>query len=123
MLPDSKDKSLNKFQNVCGSLSQNFCGFRSKFADSAYNLRNQLSICGFRDSLRLRNTYIIIFSWFPQTSSGFHTFFCGFRNVTCFWNNFEHYSVLAICPWNLKQQRRSKKNSNVADSRCQKTSR
>ena len=31
-------------------------------------------------------------------------------------SNFEHYSVLAICPCSSKQQRKSKKSSNVADS-------
>ena len=33
----------------------------------------------------------------------------GFRKDASFWSNFEQYSDLAICPWNPKQQRRSKK--------------
>ena len=40
----------------------------------------------------------------------------GFSNYACFWSNFERYSVLAICFWNPKQQRKSKKSSNFADS-------
>ena len=33
-----------------------------------------------------------------------------------FLSDFERYNILAICPWNPKQQGRSKKSSNVADS-------
>ena len=102
-------------------IPEKLCGFRLDFADSANNLRNQLTICefrlqfvgsvyscGFRDSLSLLNTYFIICSYVPQTGSGFHSFCCGFRKVACFWSDFEQHSVLAICPWNPKQQRRSK---------------
>ena len=89
--------------------SANLCGFRLQFADSTYS-------CGFRDSLNLLNTFIIVRSWIPETCSGFHTFCCGFRKVACFRSNFEQYSVLAICPWNRKQQRRLKKNSSFAVS-------
>ena len=70
---------------------------------------------------RFHNTCLInqtgiIFLWTPQTGSRFHTFCCGFSKVACFWSNFRQYNVLAIYPWNPKQRRRSKKNSNVADS-------
>ena len=57
-----------------------------------------LSVCGFHKLLQIE------------------PFICGFRKVVCFWINFEQHSVLAICPWNPIEQRRSKKNSNVADS-------
>ena len=109
--------------------SASLCGFRLQFANSAYNLWNPLTICGirsqfaestysygFRDSINLLNTYTIICSWVPQYGSGFHAFCCGFHKVACFWSDFEQYSVLAICTWNPKQQRRSKKNSNVVNS-------
>ena len=39
------------------------------------------------------------------------------RKFACFWSTFEQYSVLAICPWNPKQQRRSKKSTMVWISR------
>ena len=78
------------------------CGFRLQFADSTDS-------CGFRDSLNLLNTCIIICSWIPQTCSGFQKIICGFRKVICFWSNFEQFSVLAICPWNPNQQKGSKK--------------
>ena len=109
--------------------SANSGGFRLQFADSAHNLRKPLTICGlglqfadsayscgFRDSLSLLSTCIIICSWIPQTGSGLHTFCCVFRKVACFSSDFEQRIVLAIRPWNPKQQRRSKKNINVADS-------
>ena len=41
--------------------------------------------------------------------------FRGFRIFACFWSNFEQCRVLAICPSNPKQQRRSNKKVNVAD--------
>ena len=85
------------------------CGIRLQFSDSTYS-------CGFRDSLILKNLFIIICSWIPQTGVGFHTFCCGFRKVACLWRDFEQHSVLAIRPWSRKQQRKPKKNSNVADS-------
>ena len=47
---------------------------------------------------------IIRCSWIPQTGSG---------KVL---EDFEQQTVLAICPWNPKQQKRSKKNSYVAKS-------
>ena len=84
------------------------CGIRSQCADFTYS-------CGFRDSLSLLNIYIIICSWIPQTGFGFHTFCCRFRKIAYFWSNFEHHKVLDICPWNPKQQKISKKKSNVAD--------
>ena len=42
---------------------------------------------------------------FCKICCGFHNFCCGIRKFACFWSIFEQYSVLAICPWNLKQQR------------------
>ena len=38
-----------------------------------------------------------------------------YSKVAYFWSSFDHYGVLANSPWNPKQQRRSKKNSIVAD--------
>ena len=109
--------------------STNLCGFRLHFADLAYKLRNPLTIyafrlqfadstysCGFRDSFSLLNIYIKIRPWIPQTGSRFDTFCCEFRKFACFWSAFEQYSVLAIRPRNPKQQRKSKKNSSVAES-------
>ena len=78
------------------------CGFRFQFADSTYS-------CRLRDNLSLLNSYIIICSQISQIGSGFHSFCCGFRKVACFWSDFEQHSVLAICPWNPKKQRRFKK--------------
>ena len=42
--------------------------------------------------------------------------YCGFYKIACFRSDFEQYSVLATCPWNVKQQRKSKKSSIVAGS-------
>ena len=54
-------------------------------------------------------------SEFRKFCCGFHKFSCGFRKTACFWSNFEQYSVVAICPWNPKQQRRLNKSGNGAD--------
>ena len=91
-------------------ITHTICGFCLQFADSTYS-------CRFRDSLSLLSTYtyVIFCSWIPKTYSGIYTFNCRFPKVACFGSNFEQYSVLAICPWNPKQQRRSKKNSNFAE--------
>ena len=48
-------------------------------------------------------------SGFCKLYCRFHKWCCGFRKVACFWSNFEQYSVLTICPWSPKQQRRLKK--------------
>ena len=47
---------------------------------------------------------------------GFRKYGCGFRKFAYFWSNIERYSVLGICLWNRKQQMRSKKSSNAANS-------
>ena len=84
------------------------CGFRLQLAASVTGDQTFYS-CGFRNSLILLNTYSIFCSWIPQNCSGFNIFCCGFRKNACFWSNFQQYSVVAICPWNPKQQRRFKK--------------
>ena len=48
--------------------------------------------------------------------SGFAKYFCRFRKIAIFRSGFERYSVLGICLWNPKQQRRSKKSNKIADS-------
>ena len=48
--------------------------------------------------------------------SGFRKYSCGFRKLAYYGSDFERYSVLGICLWNPKQQRKSKKCSNIADS-------
>ena len=48
--------------------------------------------------------------------SRFRKYGCGFRKIAYFRRVCERYSVLGICLWNPKQQRRSKKSSKVADS-------
>ena len=48
--------------------------------------------------------------------SGFRKYICGFRKFAYFWSNFERYNVLGICLWKAKQERRSEKSSNFADS-------
>ena len=55
--------------NLLNSLT--ICKFRLKFADCTYS-------SGFRDSLSLPNTYIILSSWILQTGSVFHAFYRGF---------------------------------------------
>ena len=83
------------------------CGFHLQFADSAYNY-------GFRNSSIQLYTCLIICGfhelfWIPQIR-------LRIPQICLFWSNFERYSVLGICLWNSKQQRRSNKCSNVADS-------
>ena len=57
------------------------------------------------------------YSYLDSTNySGFRKYSCRFRKFPYFWSNFEWYNVLSLCLWNLKQQKRSKKSSNVADS-------
>ena len=48
--------------------------------------------------------------------SGFRKYSCEFHNSPIFWSKFEWYNVLSNCLWNPKQQKRSKKSSNVAAS-------
>ena len=98
------------------------CGFHLQFADSTYNLRIPLTFCGFRLQLRipqqLNSTINMSFYLFVESTKcfGFRKYGCGFPKLAYFWSNFERYSVLGICLWNPKQQRRSKNCSNVADS-------
>ena len=86
------------------------------------HLRIPLSICGFR--LQLRNPqqpslttqmsyYLFVDS---STCSGFRKYGCGFRKFAYFWSDSDRYSILGTCLWNQKQQRRSEKSSNDADS-------
>ena len=92
--------------------------------------------CGFHLQLRIPRQPKItkpIFQYFFMGStncSGFRKFgcglnlifFCRFRKIDCFWNNFEQYSVLAICPWSSKQRGRSKKSCRTFKSqKAQKT--
>ena len=48
--------------------------------------------------------------------SGFRKFCRRFHSIGCIWSEYEQYIVLAFSQGNPKQQRRSKKNSNVEDS-------
>ena len=75
------------------------CRFRLQFAKPAYS-------CRFGNSSILLYTCLIVCLWNPQL-------LCKLAN---FWKNFQRYSVFAICLWNPKQQRKSRKSSNVADS-------
>ena len=85
------------------------CGFRLQFADSTYS-------CGFRDSLTLLKTYIIICSWILQTGSQFHTLCCGFRKVACFEAILSN-TVFKLFIREIQNSREDlKKNSNVVDS-------
>ena len=115
--------------------SANLCGFRSQFAAFAYKLQNPLTICGFvlqfagftyscgfHFSLSLLKSYIMICLWIPQTvpnSAIFlqfpQFFFVDSSKLPVFGAIFIN-SVLANYPWNPKQPRISKKNSNIADS-------
>ena len=96
--------------------------FANQNADSTYNLRIPLRVCGFHLQLRIpqqlnSTIHMLHYSFVDSTNcSGFCDYGCGFRKFAYFWSNFERYSVLGICLRNPKQQRRSKKCSNVADS-------
>ena len=89
--------------------------FRLQFAGSTYS-------CVFHGSSNLLNTYYDLFVDFTYNfgfrnfCSGFHNICRGIRKVAFLWSDFEQYRDLAICPWNPKQQKRSKKISNIADS-------
>ena len=91
-------------------------------ADSTYNLRIPLTICGFHLQLRfpqqLNSTIQMSYHLFVDSTncSAFRKYSCGFRKFACFLSNFERYNDLGICLWNPKQQRISEKSSNVADS-------
>ena len=90
------------------------CGFHLQFADSTYSLRIPLTVT---DSATAQFNYTHVSLFVDSTNcSGFRKYGCEFRKFAYFWSNFERYSVLGICLWNSKQQRRSNKSSNVADS-------
>ena len=97
----------------CKCFSVNLCKLCLQFADSAYNFRNPLRVCiplTVAHSQPLKFTKDVYYYLFKDSTN------CsGFRKLACFWSDFDQYSVLAICPWNQKQQR-SKKSSNVASS-------
>ena len=84
------------------------CGLRSQFADFTYS-------CGFHDNLSLLNISIMICLWFhklfriPQILLQVLRILLRVPQSCLFWRNFEQYSVLAVCPWNSKQQRSKKK--------------
>ena len=87
-------------------------GIREQNVDSTYILRIPLTVCGFRLQLRIPQQLnsIIRMSLFVDSSN------CsGFRNFAYFWSDFEKYSVLGVCLWNPKQQRRS--NKRIPDQR------
>ena len=110
---DSTNCKLNP-QNVSGIRKFNWnpqtkCGFHLQFVDSTYNLQIPLTSA---DCATAQCNYTQVF-----------LFFCGFYKI--FWipqthrlllSDFERYNVLSIRFWNAKQQRRSKKSSNVADT-------
>ena len=80
-----------------------------------------LTVCRFRLRLRfpyqLNVTIHMSYDLFvdPTNFFGFRKYFCGFRKFVYFWSNFEPYNVLGLCFWVPKQERRSKKNSHIAD--------
>ena len=87
-----------------------------------HNLRIPLTICAPRLQLRIpqQHNVTIHMSYYlfvdSTNCSGFRKYSCGLRKFTYIWSNFERHNVLSIYLWNPKQQRRSKKSSNVADS-------
>ena len=108
--------------------SANICGLRLQFEDSAYELRNLLTIsglrlqladstysCGFHDSLSFLNTYIIMCLCIQQIvpvcnlCCGFHQNLLRILQSCLCWSDFEQYSLLGICPWNPKQQKNTKR--------------
>ena len=100
---------------------QTKCGFHLKFADSTYNLRIPLIVCGFRLQLRIpqqlnvaihRSYYLFVDS---TNCSGFRKNNCRFSKFACFWSNFKRCNVLSNCLWNPKQRSRSKNSRNAAD--------
>ena len=102
--------------------SANITRTRKQNADSTYNLRIPLTICG--SSLQLRipqqlNVFIHMSYYFYVDStkcSGFCEYNYGFHKFAYFWIDFERYNILSICLCNPKHQRRSKKSKNVVDS-------
>ena len=101
--------------NICKGNPQTKYGFHLQFADSTYNLRIPLTICGFHLQLRIPQQLNLTIQMF------YHLFVdstnCSrFRKFAYFPSDFERYNDLGICLWNPKQHRRSKKSINVADS-------
>ena len=86
-----------------------FCGFHLQFADSIYNLGIPLTVAD-SATAQLNYTHVFLFV------CGFRIFVRGFRIFAYFCSNFERYSVLGICLWSPKQQKRSKNCNSVADS-------
>ena len=92
-------------------------------ADSTYNLRIPLAICGFHLQLRipqqLNLTIQMSYHLFVDSTncSAFRKHSCRFLKIACFLSTFERYNGnLGFWLWIPKQQRVSEKSSNVADS-------
>ena len=112
----------------CIRIPPTICGFNIQFANplTIWGFRlvtaDSTNICALHDCLILLNTYNNICFFNSLTvpgSANFVTvctnFCCAFREVACFWNNFEYHSVLDNFPPNPKQ-RRGSTNSKVADT-------
>ena len=99
------------------------CIFK-QHADSTYNLRISLTICGFHfvDSAtaQINDTNVLSFvcGIVKTNSSRLRKHSCGFRKLAYFGAilRFWRYKILNICLWNVKQHRRTKKSSNFASS-------
>ena len=90
-------------------------GFHLYLADFTYNLRIPLTLPIPRQLNLI--FYMSYFLFVDSTKfSGFRNYGCGFPNFAYFWSDSERYSVVGICLWIPKHQRRSKKSSDVADS-------
>ena len=120
---DSRDKSFN----LCGfqkfmRIPRTIFGFHLQYAESAYNLRIPLTICGFHLQLlippQLKFTQHRYYNFLMDSKNWFRIplVLQQILQNACFSSNFEQYSNLANCPWNPKQQRRSKKSSQAAVS-------
>ena len=91
-------------------------------ADSAYNLRNPFTVWGFQLQLRIPRQPILIkyisYYLFKDSKNLFrfpHILLL-IPQIFPFSEQFWAIQCFSFCPWNPKQQRRFKKNSNFADS-------
>ena len=112
-----KDITLraNTHKNISKGNPQTKCGFHLQFADSTYNLRIPLTVAD-SATAQFNDTNVLSLFMDSTNCSGFLKYNCGLSKFTYFSSDFERYNDLAICLWNPKQHRRSKKSSNFANS-------
>ena len=77
--------------------------------EKSKNETQNMFLSHYRNFNQPRLTYCCIITR-PNCALGRRTILClgvpGFRKFAYFWSDFERYSVLSICLWNPKQQRK-----------------